>query len=486
MSDDSSVTRFGTPMSWLLRTLAAALVLVLGVAPVAQAAPTAVASARLAGGDRYATAAAISEASFQPGIAVAYVASGANFPDALAGAAAAGAQRAPVLLASPTVLPAVVRAELIRLQPKRIIVLGGEGAVSGAVQADLQGLTVEPVARLEGADRYATSAAVSAATFPRDVPVAYVASGRGYADALSGAAAAGAKGAPLLLVPGSSVTAEVRAELLRLSPDRIVVLGGPGAVSTAVETELAGLAAHVDRLGGSDRYATAAAVSADTFAAGTAEVYLASGQDFPDALSGAPAAGKAGAPVLLVPESGIPASVRAELDRLRPGRVVVLGGTGAVSAAVAQQATVPDEMSRIAATYTTPPPSAAGAKALDWARTQLGVPYKWGGTGPATGGYDCSGLLMRAYEAAGVALTRTTKQQWASTTRVALEDLQPGDIVFWSSNGQPDGIYHDGLYAGVDPVTGKAMRLHAPSWGKTVELVPMNEVNLLPYGGRIG
>ncbi|TRW45860.1 hypothetical protein FJ693_07555 [Georgenia yuyongxinii] len=484
---------FGVPVNRRLRALAVVAVLALGatsaslaVAPNAQAAPAAIASTRLAGDDRYATSAAISAASFKQGVAVAYVASGRDFPDALSGAAAAGTQGAPVLLTAPTALPEVVRAELVRLRPKTIVVLGGEGAVSQAVHESLQTLTTGAVTRLAGTDRYATSAAVSAATFPPDVAVAYVATGRGFADALSGAAAAGAKGAPLLLVPGSSVTAETRAELARLSPDRIVVLGSTGAVSASVEAELATIAPTVDRLGGADRYATSAAVSADSFPAGVPAAYLASGLDFPDALAGAPVAGLVGGPVLLLPAT-IPAAMRIEITRLSPGKVVVLGGLGAVSTAVVQQAVGLDEIGRIAAAYTAPPPSkGAGAKALAWAHTQLGVPYKWAGTGPDTGGYDCSGLVMKAYEAAGVPLTRTTRQQWASTTRVALDDLQPGDIVFWSSNGQLSGIYHNALYAGKDPVTGKSMRLQAPSPGKFVELVPMLEANLLPFGGRIG
>jgi cell wall-associated NlpC family hydrolase len=122
--------------------------------------------------------------------------------------------------------------------------------------------------------------------------------------------------------------------------------------------------------------------------------------------------------------------------------------------------------------------------ALAWAHTQLGVPYKYGATGPDS--YDCSGLVLRAYEQAGERLWRTTRDQWAGTTRVALADLEPGDILFWSSNGQPSGIYHNALYAGVDPATGRHMRLQSPSPGKVVELVPVLEANLLPFGGRIG
>ena len=93
----------------------------------------------------------------------------------------------------------------------------------------------------------------------------------------------------------------------------------------------------VTRLSGSDRFATSAAISAASFAPGVPVVYVANGFNFPDALSAAPVAGKDGAPVLLVSADAIPAAIQTELARLKPGRIVVLGGVNAVSDAVSQQ-----------------------------------------------------------------------------------------------------------------------------------------------------
>jgi putative cell wall-binding protein len=90
----------------------------------------------------------------------------------------------------------------------------------------------------------------------------------------------------------------------------------------------------VTRLAGADRYAAAAAVSANTVTAPVTTVYLATGATFPDALAGAPLAGASGSPVLLVRRDTIPASVHAELTRLKPEKIVVLGGPGSVSDAV--------------------------------------------------------------------------------------------------------------------------------------------------------
>lgn len=125
-----------------------------------------------------------------------------------------------------------------------------------------------------------------------------------------------------------------------------------------------------------------------------------------------------------------------------------------------------------------PASSSAAVAALDWARTQIGTPYVWGAAGPH--GYDCSGLTQSAFARAGVSIPRTTGAQYQATSRVPVDQLQPGDLIFYSSNGAASGIYHVAFYAG------NGMRLHAPSPGKTVELVPMYWTNVLPYGGRVG
>ncbi|MER7543903.1 NlpC/P60 family protein [Actinomadura sp.] len=103
------------------------------------------------------------------------------------------------------------------------------------------------------------------------------------------------------------------------------------------------------------------------------------------------------------------------------------------------------------------PASGPARKALDFAYAQLGKPYQYGAEGPNS--YDCSGLTMKAWAAAGVNITRTTNSQYAATKRVAKSDLQPGDLVFFS------GLGHVGMYVG-----GGKM-IHAPRTGKTVEVV---------------
>jgi len=186
---------------------------------------------RLAGLDRFATAAAISRSAFPDGARTVYVATGADYPDALAGGAAAAAAEGPVLLVGDGV-PEVTAAELERLSPERIVVLGGAAAVSDAVVAALGPLAQEPVRRVAGPERLATASAVSA-SFAEPGGTVFVATGFAFPDALAGVAAAGRQGSPVLLIGGDAPPDLVDAELRRLDPDRIVVLGGEAALPAA-------------------------------------------------------------------------------------------------------------------------------------------------------------------------------------------------------------------------------------------------------------
>lgn len=294
---------------------------------------------RLAGADRYATAAAVSAASFSAGVPVAYVATGANFPDALAAGAAAARRGGPVLLVTSGNIPPATASELARLRPAEIKVVGGASIVSDGVLGSLRAYaTTGTVTRLAGATRYATAAAISSDTFASGVPVAYVATGTNFPDALAGVAAAGSGGGPVLLTSPSQLPGDTAAELSRLRPDRIVVLGGTSVISDGVVAALRGYATsgRVNRLSGANRYATAVDVSSSTFGS-SAVAFIATGANFPDALGGGPVAGSIPGPLLLVPGTSIPADVAAELRRLAPERVVILGGTSVVSASVQAQ-----------------------------------------------------------------------------------------------------------------------------------------------------
>jgi putative cell wall-binding protein len=162
----------------------------------------------------------------------------------------------------------------------------------------------------------------------------FVATGDDFPDAVVAAPAAILNDGPLLLVPRSGgLPGYVAAEILRLAPERIVVVGGTAAVSTTAFAELSALAATVERISGTDRYAVSAAVSAAFFGTG-GSAYVAVGTAFPDALAAGGASAQQAGPVLLVHTNLIPPQIEAELIRLGPHRVVILGGTAVVSAEV--------------------------------------------------------------------------------------------------------------------------------------------------------
>jgi putative cell wall-binding protein len=293
---------------------------------------------RWSGPDRFATAAAISAANFNPGVPVATIAVGGNFPDALAGGPAAAIKGGPILLVDTDSIPAATAQELSRLVPKSIVIMGGPAAVSSAVASQLQAYTTGAVTRWSGPDRFATAAAISAATFAPGVPLAAVAVGTNFPDALAGGPAAAVTGGPILLVNTDSIPAATAQELSRLAPKSIAILGGPAAVSSAVASQLqAYTTGAVTRWSGPDRFATAAATSAATFSPGVPIVAIAVGSKFPDALAGGPAAGLLGGPILLVNTDSIPDATIQELSRLAPKSIVILGGPAAVSSAVEAQ-----------------------------------------------------------------------------------------------------------------------------------------------------
>ena len=103
-----------------------------------------------------------------------------------------------------------------------------------------------------------------------------------------------------------------------------------------------------------------------------------------------------------------------------------------------------------------------GDVAMEWAMAQLGKPYAWGGTGPDS--FDCSGLVMKAWAAAGVTIPRVAADQYDFGTLVPASDLRIGDLVFWASNpADPSTIGHVAMYIGGDHM------VHAPYTGTVVQ-----------------
>lgn len=292
---------------------------------------------RLSGESRYETAVAVSQR-FESGAPVAFVATGADFPDALSAAAAAALSGGPLLLTPSTRLPDVVRTELQRLRPAHIHVVGGTSVVSARVQAELN--DIAPTTRLEGSDRYSTGLAIIGTAFT-EADHAIIATGRTFPDALAATGAAGARRAPVLLVDGAGATVRPATldTLATLGVTSVSIAGGPGAVSDGIQSQLTNAGYAVTRYGGASRYDTAALINRSYFPAGSATTtFLTTGLDFPDALAAAALAGRLAAPLNVTPRTCVPPAVAEGVDELGAVSRVVLGGTAVVSDAAAANA----------------------------------------------------------------------------------------------------------------------------------------------------
>ncbi len=194
--------------------------------------------------------------------------------------------------------------------------------------------------RISGNDRYETAAAVSRTSFAKTSSAAVIALGTNWPDALSAGALAYRAGGPLLLTKTDDVPVPTRDELVRLRPSTIYLIGGTTAVSNGVQALIGKLvpSAKIVRLGGSDRYRTAYIVAKKikslpgSAVGGT--VIVASGENYPDALSGASLAARAGWPILLTRSGSLPPATASALSDLRTTKTIVLGGEAAVSASV--------------------------------------------------------------------------------------------------------------------------------------------------------
>lgn len=307
---------------------------------------------RLSGVDRYATALATSSMTFASGAStVTVLASGEDFPDALAASGLAGAYGGALLLTGRSALPVGLVSELDRLGTTDVVVVGGSAAVSENVITQLiaEGFAV---VRVAGTDRYQTAAAVAGklrdVVGTADLPQAFLVRGDGYADALAVAPLAYSQHRPVLLTTPGALVPATRAALESLATTGVVIAGGESAVSTAALDEIAGLAGVVSvvRWAGTDRYDTAAVVAGRALDEGlaTADCFgVATGLGFPDALAGGAACGVRGGVLLLTDPLVLPAPAKSLIiARGHDGTdVLVFGGTSAVSLAVE------DELGRI-------------------------------------------------------------------------------------------------------------------------------------------
>lgn len=211
-----------------------------------------------------------------------------------------------------------------------VLLAGAGGTARGAVQVD--------VVRHEGADRYATAAAIATAASGDSVTV-YLTRGDDYADGLATSGLAGILGAPLLLTPSDDLADATERALDDLEASRVFIVGGSGAVSQQVRDEIAATGREVLGIAGANRYETAARIFGSCSGAdcwqplgGRRTAILVSGEGYADAIAAGPLAYRQILPVLLTTRDELPTETREAIRTVE--RVVIIGGTAAVGSAV--------------------------------------------------------------------------------------------------------------------------------------------------------
>jgi putative cell wall-binding protein/5-hydroxyisourate hydrolase-like protein (transthyretin family) len=296
------------------------------------------------GSNRYLTAVKASMLAYPSGLDLSgertvVIATGRNWPDALGGTALAGVLDGPVLLVDPNSVPGAVMTEIRRLKASKAIMLGGVGALGSGVETALRTeLGKGNVRRIAGSNRYATADAVAKEVISKQGSsydgYAFVATGGNFPDALAAAPLSAARGWPLFLAsPKTGLSAATQTAMAGVN--KVAILGGTGAVPSVVEGQLK--SRYDRRLQGTNRYATAAKVAEHGVTKGMKwdGVGIATGDNFPDALSGGAMLGKKETVLLLTAPKSLSAPTRTALeanaDKLKT--IHYLGGTSAVSTA---------------------------------------------------------------------------------------------------------------------------------------------------------
>jgi hypothetical protein len=319
-----------------LTSLLGGLVLALSVAGVAFAAVFDPTPILIQGPDRYQTAVEASKKFASAATVV--VATGELFPDALGGAALAGASGGPLLLTRKAGVPAEVLNEITRLGATKIYVLGSTAAVSAAAFNQLDAKIAGTPVRIGGANRYETASLVAAETIgllgSGYTGGAFLATGMNFPDALAAGPIAAAKGMPIILSNASggfSVPAAVT---------KVQILGSTSVVPASAVTALG--AKYEGRLFGANRYATAKAVAeygVNSKGMVWNGVGLATGENFPDALCAGPLLGANNTVLLLTTTASLSSDPSAALaaHKLAIDEYHLFGGLPALSSAVRTQ-----------------------------------------------------------------------------------------------------------------------------------------------------
>ncbi|MCM1565033.1 MAG: cell wall-binding repeat-containing protein [Dehalobacter sp.] len=294
---------------------------------VPEALASTISTHRIFGDTRYTTAANIAKEGWSGGSQWAIIACGSNFPDALASTPLATKYNAPILLTEKDSLTEVTKSTLTTLGIKNVYIVGGTSVVSTTVETQLKSMGIS-VTRLFGSDRYNTSVEI-AQRIGNTSGKLVVAPGGDYPNALSVSSYAGKKQIPIILADKSTISDSLKQYLANNSIQQTYVIGNTTEISDSIVNALP----NPTRIQSSDRYATNLAVleafESDYVFSNT---FLATGNNFADALAGSAYAAKLGAPIILTgktPDSRINTYFTAISTSV--AQLNILGGEAAIA-----------------------------------------------------------------------------------------------------------------------------------------------------------
>ena len=256
------------------------------------------------------------------------------FPDSMTASVLAKLKDAPILLNPTDKLDSRVADEIKRLGAEEIIIVGGQSSVSEKVREDLKAFDSDKnVERIAGADRYGTSEMVAKRVvgITGKKNTAVVASGQVFPDALSVGTFASRDGYPILLVKKDSVPSQIQNAIKDLDINKTYIAGGTNTISKLTEAKLPNV---VERMAGNTRYETSVAIAKSKFGA-SKEAYIASGEEFADALVISPVSGKYNRPTLLVStKEANNGPVRSYIKDSKISKLTAIGGQRYVPSSV--------------------------------------------------------------------------------------------------------------------------------------------------------
>ncbi|MGI6216534.1 MAG: cell wall-binding repeat-containing protein [Coriobacteriales bacterium] len=311
---------------------------------------------RLSGKDRYATMAKILDEQWADGSAETMVlATGENFPDALAAGSLSGVLEAPLLITSGKTLSASTKAEIERLvssEGSKVIIIGGEGAISSAVESEVDAIDGVSVERIYGKSRVQTAEKIYSYVADDDTngtwgETAIVVSGDNYPDALSAASYGYAAKAPIFLAKDGEIDSTTATYIRDGGFDTVLIVGGNAAVNfSSVRSSIADPYVVYGVFSGKTRYETSqlfatwscggtvdGVIATCDVTLGYDNITVASGKNFPDALAAVSLAGPRKAPILLVStesDSVTKSVVEGNSSDIEQGYIV--GGAAAIPA----------------------------------------------------------------------------------------------------------------------------------------------------------